>query len=226
MQGIRTTMMARINSQRYTLACAAAAAAGAAAISSLFGDPSTDQDEEQIESNHHSTITSIATIPRHRNERQWWWQTPTNWALPSTPLCRCDNSSETVLQSSSSSSRMPVQRSIRFSKRITDAVPRNVRLEDLFQVHWDTPLGEGGFGSVYSATDRSSGELVACKQMSKECTDDVAFQREMEAFLHLREHGGHPNICTLRETFEEGSDYYLILDLILGGEMFDHLIRQ
>ena len=121
---------------------------------------------------------------------------------------------------------MPVQRSVRFSKRITDAVPRNVRLEDLFKVHWDTPLGEGGFGAVYSATDRSSGELVACKQMSKECTDDVAFQREMEAFLHLREHGGHPNICTLRETFEEGGDYYLILDLILGGEMFDHLIRQ
>ena len=96
----------------------------------------------------------------------------------------------------------------------------------MYQVHWDKPLGQGGFGDVYFATDQATGERVACKQISKEYTDDVAFRREMEAFLHLKEHGGHPNICTLRETFDEGSNYYLIFDLISGGEMFDHLINK
>jgi hypothetical protein len=112
-----------------------------------------------------------------------------------------------------------------FTKRITNSISPE-RLNLLYRVHWDTPLGEGGFGAVYSATDQATGERVACKQMSKEYTDDVAFQREIEAFLHLREHGGHPNICTLHQTFDEGSDYYLILDLISGGEMFDHLINK
>jgi serine/threonine protein kinase len=108
---------------------------------------------------------------------------------------------------------------------MTDSISQE-RLNLLYRVHWDAPLGEGGFGAVYSATDQATGERVACKQMSKQYTDDMAFQREIEAFLHLREHGGHPNICTLRETFDEGSDYYLILDLISGGEMFDHLINK
>ena len=48
----------------------------------------------------------------------------------------------------------------------------------------------------------------------------------MEALLHIRQHGGHPNICRLRENFDEGQYYYLILDLVSGGEMFDHLVNQ
>ena len=48
----------------------------------------------------------------------------------------------------------------------------------------------------------------------------------MDAFLHIRKSGGHPNICGLRENFDEGDYYYLILDLVQGGEMFDHLIKD
>ena len=68
--------------------------------------------------------------------------------------------------------------------------------------------------------------VVAVKQISKKYTDDSAFEREMDAFLHIRKKGGHPNICGLRENFEEGGYYYLILDLIQGGEMFDHLVKD
>lgn len=95
-----------------------------------------------------------------------------------------------------------------------------------YKVRWKKPLGEGGFGAVYSATDRKTGEKVALKQISKKYTNDVGFQREMEAFLHLRRSGGHPNICGLRENFDEGNYFYFSLDLISGGEMFDHLIRS
>ena len=48
----------------------------------------------------------------------------------------------------------------------------------------------------------------------------------MDAFLHIRRSGGHPNICGLRENFNEGNYFYLVLDLIEGGEMFDHLIKD
>jgi Protein kinase domain len=95
-----------------------------------------------------------------------------------------------------------------------------------YKVNWKKPLGEGGFGAVYSATDRRTGEKVALKQISKKYTDNVGFQREMQAFLHLRRAGGHPNICGLRENFDEGNYFYFSLDLISGGEMFDHLIRS
>ena len=48
----------------------------------------------------------------------------------------------------------------------------------------------------------------------------------MDAFLHIRKSGGHPNLCGLRENFDEGDFYYLVLDLVRGGEMFDHLIKD
>ena len=67
---------------------------------------------------------------------------------------------------------------------------------------------------------------MAVKKIGKNFTDDVSFQREMNALLHLRKNGGHPNIYSLRENFNEGNYYILVFDLVSGGEMFDHLIRQ
>ena len=99
-------------------------------------------------------------------------------------------------------------------------------LRSMYKVDWKKPLGQGGFGAVYQASDRKTGEKVALKQISKKYTDDVGFQREMEAFMHLRRAGGHPNICGLRENFDEGNYFYFSLDLISGGEMFDHLIAN
>jgi serine/threonine protein kinase len=96
-------------------------------------------------------------------------------------------------------------------------------LESRYKVEWEKPIGEGSFGSVFQAQEKKSGELVAVKKISKRATDDDSFQREMEALLHIREHGGHPNICGLRANYDQGDYYYLVLDLVSGGEMFDHL---
>ena len=54
-------------------------------------------------------------------------------------------------------------------------------------------------------------------------TDEDSFNREMGALLRIRESGSHPNICRLTENFEQRGNYYLVMDLIQGGEMFDHL---
>lgn len=45
----------------------------------------------------------------------------------------------------------------------------------------------------------------------------------MDALLRVRDSGSHPNICRLKENFEQRGNYYLVLDLVSGGEMFDHL---
>jgi serine/threonine protein kinase len=99
-------------------------------------------------------------------------------------------------------------------------------LTEYYDVNWSNPLGEGAFGSVHTAIERKSGEVVAVKKISKEYTDNVSFQREMDALLHIRQSGRHPNICGLRENFDEGQYYYLVLDYVSGGEMFDHLCVQ
>ena len=110
-------------------------------------------------------------------------------------------------------------------RRMEDTSTKDT-LRSRYDVEWKNPLGEGGFGAVYIATDRRTKELVAVKKISKRLTDDASFQKEMNAFLHIRHKGGHPNICGLRENFDEGGCYYLVLDLVSGGEMFDHLINN
>lgn len=99
-------------------------------------------------------------------------------------------------------------------------------LESKYDVQWENVLGEGGFGAVYLGKDRTTKELVAVKKIDKRYTDNASFQKEMNAFLHIRRCGGHPNICALRENFDEGDHFYLVLDLVSGGEMFDHLCSQ
>jgi hypothetical protein len=59
---------------------------------------------------------------------------------------------------------------------------------------------------------------VALKRIPKKLASREDFQREMEALLRIQKWGGHPHICALREHFDEGGYYYLILDLIEGGE--------
>ena len=99
-------------------------------------------------------------------------------------------------------------------------------LASRYNVDWNNPLGEGGFGSVYLCTDRETGEKCALKKIPKQFTDKEAFQKEIDALLHVRESGSHPNICQLKENFDEGGMYYLALDLISGGELFDHLAQN
>ena len=48
---------------------------------------------------------------------------------------------------------------------------------------------------------------------------------ETNALLRIYDNGGHPNISGLRDMYEDYSYFYLILDLVSGGEMFEHLIE-
>ena len=99
-------------------------------------------------------------------------------------------------------------------------------LEKKYRPNWHEVLGEGAYGSVHMATVIGSQEKVALKKIAKKYTDDNSFQRETEALLRIHEEGGHPNVCGLRDMYEDDRFFYLIIDLISGGEMFEHLIEQ
>lgn len=109
---------------------------------------------------------------------------------------------------------------------LEETAEKNKRLSDAYKVNWRKSIGAGAFGAVYRAVDKQTNEAVAVKKISKAHTSSATFEKEMSALLLLQEVGGHPNICSLREHFEEGDSFYLVLDLVEGGEMFFHLIEQ
>jgi serine/threonine protein kinase len=145
----------------------------------------------------------------------------------SLPYCECAASIKTTNKSTEQQRqhRKKLLRN-RQTVRKMEADSCTEKLEHRYYVNWNEPLGEGSFGVVYLGMDQNSKERVAVKKISKKYTGAHDLQREIHALLHLRDAGGHPNICSLRETFSEDGYYYLILDLIEGCEMFEHLVSR
>lgn len=134
----------------------------------------------------------------------------------SRSLCESDQGSNTARRSFTQQPRnvnIPRLRSMR---------GRN--LNDKYKVEWDQVMGEGAYGSVHPARVAATGTKVALKKISRRYTTSSAFRTETEALLRIFDNGGHPNISGLRDIYEDSTYYYLILDLVTGGEMFDHLI--
>ncbi|KAG7362707.1 Ser/Thr protein kinase [Nitzschia inconspicua] len=115
---------------------------------------------------------------------------------------------------------------------------KSVTVDSKYEIDWLNSLGVGAFGGVFEGIHRSTGKHVAIKQIPKQCTEYATFQREMDALARIAKAGGHPNINTLQETYVGGKmerrdgteelddNYYLVLDLITGTEMFDHLCQK
>lgn len=105
---------------------------------------------------------------------------------------------------------------------------RSVRARDMidkYEILWDRVLGEGAYGSVHPAYDINTGEKVALKKISKRYTNNKNFKTETDALLRIFDNGGHPNISGLRDMYEDFNSFFLIMDLVKGGEMFDHLVN-
>ncbi|KAH0784104.1 hypothetical protein KY290_003702 [Solanum tuberosum] len=88
-------------------------------------------------------------------------------------------------------------------------------------------LGRGEFGVTYLCTDLEGGEKYACKSISKKKLrtavdiDDV--RREVEIMKHLPV---HPNIVTLKDTYEDDNAVHIVMELCEGGELFDRIVAR
>uniref|UniRef100_A0A7S4QMT2 Calcium-dependent protein kinase 1 n=1 Tax=Alexandrium monilatum TaxID=311494 RepID=A0A7S4QMT2_9DINO len=83
-------------------------------------------------------------------------------------------------------------------------------------------LGEGSYGSVVKATSKSTQAIRAVKSISKTNMKNIErFKQEISIMKQM----DHPNIIKLYETFEDKRNIYLVLELCVGGELFDRIIE-
>ncbi|XAR68536.1 Non-specific serine/threonine protein kinase [Bertholletia excelsa] len=88
-------------------------------------------------------------------------------------------------------------------------------------------LGRGEFGVTYMCKDKSSGEVFACKSISKKKlrtnVDIEDVRREVEIMKHLP---SHPNIVSFKGAYEDDSAVHLVMELCEGGELFDRIVER
>jgi serine/threonine protein kinase/Tol biopolymer transport system component len=88
-----------------------------------------------------------------------------------------------------------------------------------------SPIGEGGMGEVWRATDTSLEREVALKVLPAAFTEDaerrVRFEREAKLLASLN----HPNIATLHGLEEIDGRHLLVMEFIEGEDLAEHLAQ-
>jgi hypothetical protein len=86
------------------------------------------------------------------------------------------------------------------------------------------PIGAGGMGEVYKATDTRLNRTVAVKILPSHLSDadmKARFDREAQTIASL----SHTNICTLHDVGTEGEHSYLVLEYLEGETLANRLVR-
>lgn len=83
-------------------------------------------------------------------------------------------------------------------------------------------LGEGGYGKVYEAmVDGDPTRRVAVKRIPLSRVREESLHREVRIGRELH----HPNIVKVIDSYSSGSDFYMVMELVRGGELFDRVIE-
>lgn len=86
-------------------------------------------------------------------------------------------------------------------------------------------LGTGAFSEVRLAESKDKpGQLYAVKIIDKKALKgkEDSLENEIKVLRRLT----HPNIVQLLETFEDKQKFYLIMELVTGGELFDRIVEK
>jgi eukaryotic-like serine/threonine-protein kinase len=88
------------------------------------------------------------------------------------------------------------------------------------------PIGRGGMGDIYLATDSVLGREVAIKVLAdRYSADDSVRQRFTREALAAARLSGEPNIVTIFDVGEHGGRPYIVMEYLPGGSL-DDVLRE
>ncbi|KAG5282668.1 hypothetical protein AALO_G00058540 [Alosa alosa] len=83
-------------------------------------------------------------------------------------------------------------------------------------------LGSGAFSEVYMVKEKKTGKLFAMKCVKKKNKRDLNLENEIAVLRKIQ----HENVVCLEDFYESRSHYYLVMQLVSGGELFDRILDR
>jgi len=96
-------------------------------------------------------------------------------------------------------------------------------IEDFYELGKE--IGRGGFSVVIEGTDKATNKNYAIKCIKKatvEGEDIKLLRREIKIMKKV----DHPNILKLFEVFEDEDEFFLVMELVKGKELFDKIVDK
>ena len=90
----------------------------------------------------------------------------------------------------------------------------------------DAPLGAGGMGEVYKATDTRLDRTVAIKVLPEHVANDAHLKRRLKHEAKTISRLNHPHICSLYDIGEQDGTSFLVMEYLEGETLAECLARQ
>ena len=87
-------------------------------------------------------------------------------------------------------------------------------------------LGEGGFGKVFEVEHKVSKMERAVKEIAKSKGNSDVDREKFIAEVSILAKLDHPNIMKIFELYEDAQKFYVVSELIRGGELFDFITKR
>jgi len=87
-------------------------------------------------------------------------------------------------------------------------------------------IGKGAFSIVKKAKHKKTGEPVAVKVIDKKAASTPQDAQRLKTEVEILKKVKHPNIVCLKDMYETPEKLYLIMELVVGGELFDKIVEK
>jgi len=87
-------------------------------------------------------------------------------------------------------------------------------------------IGEGTFGKVKLALHKLTNEEVAIKILEKAKIKNNKDLERIEKEIKYMKKLNHPNIVKIYEIFDDKDNYYISMEYVSGGELFNYIVKN
>ncbi|XP_051914038.1 calcium/calmodulin-dependent protein kinase IGb isoform X1 [Hippocampus zosterae] len=83
-------------------------------------------------------------------------------------------------------------------------------------------LGSGAFSEVFMVREKKTGRTFAMKCVKKKQTRDLTLENEIAVLRRIQ----HENVVGMEDFYESQTHFYLVMQLVSGGELFDRILDR